>query len=182
MLNIAVFGGSFDPPHIGHETIVNKVLDNLDIDKLIVVPTFLNRFKNQFHLTPQKRFLLLKELFQNNSKVEVIDYETKQNKAVATIETIEYIENLYTNINNIYLIIGSDNLKKLSLWKDFEKLKSKVKFVVVTRENFEVKNDIIKFQTIKMDINISSSQLREHLDLDYIPNKIKQKVQKHYAK
>jgi len=44
-LNIAIFGGSFDPPHTGHELIVQKALEILDIDKLLVVTTYLSPFK-----------------------------------------------------------------------------------------------------------------------------------------
>ncbi len=179
MKNIAIFGGSFDPPHIGHETIALKVLEKLDIDKLFVVPTFLNPFKSNFHLTPQVRLELLKKLFLNNNKIDILDYEIKQKKKTPTIQTIKFLKKLYKNIKNIYLIIGSDNLKDLSKWDNFELLKSKVKFVVITRDGFEVKNDIIQFQTINFDINISSSSLRKDLNLDYIPKQIQYEVLKH---
>ena len=58
-MDIAVFGGSFDPPHIGHEQIVNLALQELKVDKLFMIPTFLNPFKDSFHLSPNKRFELL---------------------------------------------------------------------------------------------------------------------------
>lgn len=44
-LNIAIFGGSFDPPHTGHDEIVKAALNALDIDKLIIIPTFCSPFK-----------------------------------------------------------------------------------------------------------------------------------------
>ena len=62
------------------------------------------------------------------------------------------------------------------MWNSFEKLKEEVEFLVVTREGYEVKDDIISFKKINLNINISSSSLRDELDLDYIPKKIVKKV------
>jgi len=62
-MNIALFGGSFDPPHIGHKMIVKQALSQLDIDQLIVMPTFLNPFKSKSHFSSKQRLLLAKELF-----------------------------------------------------------------------------------------------------------------------
>ena len=74
-MKIAIFGGSFDPPHLGHEEVVKEALKELEIDKLIVVPTYLNPFKNESFLNANKRFLLLKKLFSKNKKIEVSDFE-----------------------------------------------------------------------------------------------------------
>ena len=174
-LNIAIFGGSFDPVHIGHEKIVQKVLDTLDLDKLIVVPTYLNPFKEKYHLNPKIRYELLELLFEENSQVEISDFEILQEKPIPSIKTIEYFKNKY-NPKKIFLIIGADNLKQLHTWKNFDKLNSLVTFVVISREGYEVKNDIIQFISIKLDIHISSTELRENLNLDFIPKKIEQKV------
>lgn len=180
-MNIAIFGGSFDPPHIAHENIVNEVIENINVDKLFVVPTYLSPFKDKYHLEPKERFELLTTLFEADEKVEVTDFEIKQNRAVPTIETVEYFNKKYTP-KNIYLIIGADNLQSIHLWNNFERLQELVKFIVISREGYEVKNDIIRFNTINMDIDISSSLLRDNFDLKYIPKKIQQKVKNIWKK
>jgi len=180
-VNIAIFGGSFDPPHIAHENIVHEVIENINVDKLFVVPTYLSPFKDKFHLEPQERFELLTTLFETDKKVIVSDFEIMQNRAVSTIETVRYFYKKY-NLKNIYLIIGADNLQTLHLWNDFEKLQELVKFIVISREGYEVKNDIIHCKVINMDIDISSTFLRENFDLEYIPKKIQQKVQNIWKK
>jgi len=174
-MNIAIFGGSFDPPHIGHKEIINKSLEKLDIDKLIVVPTFLNPFKTKSYFQASSRFELLKELFKDNHKIFVSDYETKQNKAIQSIDTVKYFKKKY-NPKKIFFIIGADNLKSLHLWDNFEELKQLLQFVVISRSGYDVKYDIIKTININLDINISSTKLRENLDLKYIPKKIEKKV------
>lgn len=55
-MNIALFGGSFDPPHKGHEAIIKEALKKLDIDKLIIMPTFINPFKQNFSADEKQRF------------------------------------------------------------------------------------------------------------------------------
>jgi len=181
-MNIAIFGGSFDPPHIAHEKIVHKVLKKVDdIDRLIIVPTYLNPFKEEYHLSPKQRYKLVKKLFKEEKNISVSSFEINQNEAVPSIKTVKHFKKLYKT-KKIYLIIGSDNLETLHLWHKFEKLKSLVEFIVISREGYEVKNDIIQFINIKMKIDISSTSLKENLRLEYIPKKIKHKVNKIWKK
>ena len=173
-MQLAVFGGSFDPVHIAHEAIVNEAIKELNIDKLVVVPTYLNPFKNSFHLEPKVREKLLKKVFLNNLKVDISDYEIKQNRAVYSIETIKYLKNLYKP-SKIYLIIGADNVKDLNKWDSIDELKTLVQFVVASREGF-TNNDFVQFKNLKIDINISSTMLRDEIDLDFIPIQIKEDI------
>ncbi|MFV7791672.1 nicotinate-nicotinamide nucleotide adenylyltransferase, partial [Aliarcobacter lanthieri] len=80
---------------MAHETIVEVALKNLDIDKLIVVPTYLNPFKNSFYLEPKFRFELLKKVFSPYPNVEICDYEIKNDKVSYTYKTVSYIKSLY---------------------------------------------------------------------------------------
>ena len=180
-MKIAVYGGSFDPFHIGHESIVSAVLSQLEIDKIMIVPTFLNPFKTTSYLDPHIRFDIIQELYKDHRKVKILDFELKQNKPTPTIDTINYILDQYSP-SKIYLIIGADNLKSLHLWQNFEQLNQLVTFVVISRKGYEEKNGIIKFINIKLDVNISSTTLRKNLDLKYIPKKIEQKVKQIWNK
>ena len=173
-MRIAVFGGSFDPIHIAHVAIVKNALNSLNIDKLIVVPTYLNPFKTDFHLEPKFRFKLLKKIFLNYKKVEICDFEINQNKSTYSIETIKYLKKLY-NPTKIYFIIGEDNLENLDKWHKIDDLKEFVEFVVASRSSF--KNENTKtFKTLDIDIDISSTALRENIDLKFIPLEIKDDI------
>ncbi len=173
-MQLAIFGGSFDPVHIGHEAIVHNALNKLDIDKLVVVPTYLNPFKNSFHLEPNLRYELLKKVFDNLEKVEICDYEIKQAKPVYSIQTVKYLKNLY-NASKIYLIIGADNFENLHKWYKIDELDSLVEFVIASRDGY-VNKQLQGFKTLKVDIDISSSQLRNEIDLNFIPIKIKEDI------
>lgn len=181
-MDIAVFGGSFDPPHIGHEKIVELALNELPIDKLFVVPTFLNPFKSHFHLEPNERFELLQGLFSDNTNVEICNFEIVQNKKTPTFETVSFLKESY-DIGKIYLIIGADNLKNIHLWYNFLELKELVSFVVVTRDGIVLENDfLVDVRYLQLDLKVSSTSLREDMNLDLIPLKLKEKVKELWKK
>jgi nicotinate-nucleotide adenylyltransferase len=172
---IAIFGGSFDPPHTGHVKIVSEALKTLPITKLFIVPTYLNPFKDTAHANADTRFLWLKKLFTCN-KVEILDYEVKQHRPVPTIETVKYLLQTY-KIQKIFLIIGTDNYKNIHKWDKYEELTSLVEFVVATRQNVNLPENLKK---LAINVNISSSKLREKMDTTFIPKIIENEIKKYY--
>ena len=87
---------------------------------------------------------------------------------------MNYLKNLY-NPSKIYLIIGEDNLITLDKWYEIDKLKELVEFVIATRKGFESKK-AKEFKNLDVNINISSSSLRDKIDLNYIPKEIKDDI------
>ena len=154
MKNIALFGGSFDPLHVGHEAIINALKDLTDIDEIIVIPTFLNPFKTSSSADARDRYDVLKKRFTNDKKVFISDYEIKQKTKVASIQSVKHFLQFY---KKIYLVIGADNLKKLHLWQDYEELKNLVTFIVATRDNIAIPKEYI---TLHVDEKVSSSEIR----------------------
>ena len=174
METIALYGGSFDPPHLAHEAIV-KALRKMDfIEKVIVMPTFLNPFKENFTAPAQLRLQWLRDIFSSYKDVEVSSYEVDLKKQVPTIETVEHLLKKYAKI---YLVIGADNLESLPQWHQFDKLKELVTFIVASRKNIEVPKDFIQ---LDIDEDISSTQLRKDLDSSKLPEKSKNKILQYY--
>lgn len=180
-MDIALFGGSFDPFHIGHESIVVKLLESLKIETVFIVPTYLNPFKKSYCIEPTLRYELLNDLYKNNNKVKIIDYEVNAKRKVPTIETIEYLTSKY-QLGTIYLVIGTDNFNSIDKWDQYEKLKEYVKFVVCTRSGYVITNNNDDYTMIELDIDISSSQIRNELNLDLIPKKLQKRIKKLWKK
>jgi len=157
MESVALFGGSFDPPHIGHKAVVEAALNLKDINKVVVMPTFLNPFKSSSHLDAKKRLDLTKEMFCEFDRVEVSDFEVLKGYKVPSIVTVKY---LLKNYEKVYLIIGADNLSSLHKWQEYEKLEKLVTFIVAKRDNIEIPKNYI---TLDVDENISSTQIRKTL-------------------
>ncbi len=177
-MKIAIFGGSFDPPHIGHEQIIQKVLKKLDIDVLFVVPTYLNPFKKNFFAPPHLRYKWVKKLLLPYKKAKVLDYELKQNRPVPTIETVKYLQKLI-HPEKIYLIIGADNLSTLHKWRDYDKLKNMVEFVVATRKGVPIPKEL---QKIEVNANISSTELRKKIDKKMLPKALAEEIWNYYQR
>ncbi|EAK2412287.1 nicotinate (nicotinamide) nucleotide adenylyltransferase [Campylobacter jejuni] len=177
-MKIALFGGSFDPPHNGHNSVILEALEKLDIDKLIIMPTYINPFKQSFSANEKQRFLWVKKLWEHLPKVEICDFETKQKRPVPSIESVKYLYKLY-NPNKFYLLIGADHLEKLHLWHDFKKLNSLVEFVIANRNDIEIPKN---FKVLKTDKKIASSFIRNTLNTNEVCEEIKDEVKKYYEK
>ena len=154
MKTIAIFGGSFDPLHDGHRAIIKALDGFLDIDKTIVLPTFLNPFKLSSHALAEQRFDILHLEYKDMKNVIISDYEVKQKTKVFSIQSVQYFLKIY---KKIYLVIGADNLATLHKWQDFEKLEKLITFIVVTRNNIKIPE---KYITLQVEHNISSTQKR----------------------
>jgi len=161
---VALFGGSFDPPHFGHKLVVKEALKSLDIDKLIVVPTFLNPFKTQSYSTPQERFLMSVEIFKEFSNVLVERYEIDEEKPTPTAQTVTHFQQKY---KVHYIIIGADNLNSIDKWHNFKWLNEQVTWVIASRAGYPtVANKLRDFRILEVDADISSTQIRNQDKID----------------
>ncbi len=174
METIALYGGSFDPPHIGHKAIV-EALNKLDyIDKIIIMPTFLNPFKSSFSAPAELRFKWLKEIFKDFKNVKIDKYEVNQNRQVATIESVKHLLKTY---KNVYLVIGADNLSSLEEWNSYQELKSLVTFIVASRDDIIIGK---KFIQLNIDEKISSSKLRENIEISMLAKECAVEIKQYY--
>lgn len=155
MKTVALFGGSFDPPHIGHKAVVEAALQLNGVTKVVVMPTYLSPFKRSSYLSANERYRLLKEMFQGMDRVEISTFEIEQKRKVASIESVEYLLESYAKI---YLIIGADNLASLTRWHRYDELEQKVTFVIATRGGIEIPKG---YRTLNVDEDISSTQIRK---------------------
>jgi len=165
-MNVAIYGGSFDPVHSGHLDTIKKALIKLDIDRLIVVPAFRNPFKTTINASAELRMSWLKRVCSPYKKVQVSDFEIKQKRSTPTIETVDYFSKKY---KKIYLIIGSDNLNNLHKWYKFSRLNSKVTFVVATRKGYVRAHPYI---SLSVHQNVSSSALRSFSSKNFLNKEI----------
>lgn len=175
---LALYGGSFDPPHAGHVHVALKALDVLDIDKLIIVPNFRNPFKSFECADGAQRIKWLKQIFEPYEKIKISDFEVNLHRSVPTIETVEHYA---PTGEKLYLIIGADNLSSLPQWHEYEKLCQKVIFVVATRDNIAIPNGMV---TLEVNEAISSTHFRDQftsLGLEHtIENDIITYYKEHY--
>ena len=171
---VAIFGGSFDPPHKAHQRIVEKALAVLDIDKLVVVPAYLNPFKTSSLATAEQRLAWCHTLFDEIPNVIVDDYEIREGKSTRTSQSVKHFNNTY---DVKYLIVGSDNLSTLTKWHAFDWLNENIRWVIFTREGHAINTDsLLSWEVISLKERVSSSEVRETDTLKDIDKKIENSV------
>lgn len=161
---IAVFGGSFDPPHFAHTDIVEN-LEKL-FDRVIVVPSYISPFKSGAERADM-RLKLCKRVFSSD-KTEVLGREIKRGGLSYSVDTAAYLAKKYGG-GDLYWVIGSEELARLGEWHNIDKLKTLVKFYVVLRPGFtpdaellqSLKKRKIKIKIAKFEgVGVSSSRIK----------------------
>lgn len=175
-MKIALFGGSFDPPHLGHDAAIKAALEQLDADKLIIMPTFISPFKSEFAAPPLLRLRWANEAWGALTKVCVSDYEIAQNRPVPTIESVRHMRQIYA-VSELYLIIGADHLASLDKWHEIDELFKLATFVVASRGDVAVPEN---FKILNINEPVSSSQIRQNLDKSLMIPRIADEAAKFY--
>lgn len=127
------FGGTFDPPHRGHKEMLEKAKQLVNPDLIIISPCFLQPLKTQKTASAEHRLNMTKILFPE-PKYKISDYEIKKGGKSFTIETLKYLETLYTDYE-IYILIGGDSYQSLEQWKNYTEILKNYYLVVVARQN-----------------------------------------------
>ena len=191
-MRIAIYGGSFNPMHIGHEKIVDYVLNNLNMDKIIIIPVGIPSHRENNLEESDTRLKICKEIFKGNKKIEVSDIEIKSEGKSYTYDTLLKLIDLYGENNEFFEIIGEDSLKSLKTWKNYEELLKICKFIVFRRKddkNIQIDEEFLNNKNIIIleneYYNISSTEIRNMVknneDISaFVNKKVKKLIEKEY--
>ena len=191
-MRIAIYGGSFNPMHIGHEKIVDYVLNNLNMDKIIIIPVGIPSHRENNLEQSNTRLKICKEIFKGNKKIEVSDIEIKSEGKSYTYDTLLKLMDLYGENNEFFEIIGEDSLKSLKTWKNYEELLKICKFIVFRRKddkNIQIDEEFLNNKNIIIleneYYNISSTEIRNMVknneDISaFVNKKVKKIIEKEY--
>ena len=161
MEKIGFFGGCFNPPTNIHINIANNLIKEGKLDKVVFVPV--NNYYQKTELSDAKQRLdMIKLAIEDYSKLEVDDFEIKENRKLYAVDVFEKIYNKFKNEKEIYFLMGSDNYNKMPQWKNYDKIKDKYNYIVIDRDENEV----------------SSTQIREMIKsgskkvMEYLPKEV----------
>jgi len=119
---IGVFGGSFDPVHLGHLTIAQDAVEQLDLNRLIFVPAAVPPHKQGHTLAEGRhRFEMLQLATEGNLSFEVSDMELQRGGVSYTVDTMTQIQAENPGAE-LFFIVGLDSLAELHLWRNIEQL------------------------------------------------------------
>ena len=176
-LKIGIFGGSFDPVHLGHTGLAKDALEQAGLDKVVLIPAKLQPFKLDKKLASgTDRVSMLKLAVKDLKNVEISTYELDNDGISYTYLTLRAMQEKYGREAELFFITGTDAFLKIDLWKNAEEILSRYSFIIGTRPGYkkqELDEFIIKIKdkygtdVINIDntqIDVSSTEIRDLLD------------------
>ncbi|MBR4604356.1 MAG: nicotinate (nicotinamide) nucleotide adenylyltransferase [Kiritimatiellae bacterium] len=138
-MKIGIFGGSFDPVHNGHVNVARRAIEELSLDRLLVVPAATSPFKQgesgagaPYEFGAAQRLMLVRAAFNGLEKIEVDDRELVRGGVSYAIDTVRAVaaENPGAEL---FFIIGEDSLAGLERWREYDALKELCTFKAYPR-------------------------------------------------
>ncbi|MCK4421273.1 nicotinate (nicotinamide) nucleotide adenylyltransferase [candidate division WOR-3 bacterium] len=175
-----VFGGNFDPVHIGHLILTADAINGLDLEKVFFIPAWISPFKKDAENTPfQYRFEMLQIAIEDKDFFEVLDIEGKRKGISYTYTTLMELKE---KGEDICLLIGEDQAKEFTSWYRWEDIISMVDIFVFRRgkEDWNYP-DFFELLNSRM-IEVSSSEIRDAIregkSVDYlVPDRVLQYIE-----
>ncbi len=195
-MKIAILGGSFNPPHLGHLLIASQVKEHLQMDQIWLMPSYLHAFHKKL-ISAKHRLAMTR--FLENEYIRVSDFEIKQKKVSYTIDTLNSLANKYPQ-DTFYWITGSDQLENFKRYKNWKEIIENHRLIIFPRETAlpTLKNKVKKYLQLKRiplsitiidseDIaltNISSTLIRQKIrynkSISYlVPKKVERYIYTH---
>ena len=169
-MKLGIYIGSFNPVHKGHIDVVNYLLINNYVDRVLIVPT-LGYWDKQDLVPIGDRINMLK--FFENDKIKI---DEEHNNYPYTYLLMRALSRDYDA--ELYLIIGADNVIDFHKWKNYQEL-LRYKIIVMNRDEIDIDSCIEKYHSNNFIVargykykDISSSEIRNNLDSKYLDSKV----------
>jgi len=180
-VKIGFLGGSFDPVHFGHLLAAQDAYEQHGLGRLVIVPAAQTPLKSGDPCSSAAdRLAMVRAATEWDTRFEVSDFELRKGGISYTIDSARHFRALHPK-DQLYWVIGGDQLPLLHLWRDIGELARLVEFIFLERPGYPVKAapDIPGLRLHRCDghlLAISSTELRERtrrgLSLDYfVPHK-----------
>lgn len=170
-MRLGIYVGSFNPVHVGHIHVVNYLLQNNYVDKILLLPT--PSYWDKTNLLDMNDRINMLKVYENDKVI----VDTKHNNYPYTYQVLNSLKKDYKD-DELYLIIGSDNIEKFDLWEHVDEILEN-KVIVVKRDDTDIEKYTSKFNTNNFiivnefkPIDISSSRIRNNKDYNYLDKEV----------
>ncbi len=180
---VAIFGGTFNPFHIGHYEMLEALQNDQSIDEIWIMPDRIPPHKEcDFLASDDDRIEMCRIASKDFSKAKLCLVEFEREGKSYTYDTVVYLKDKYPQ-NKFLFVCGADMLVYFDKWYKFEELMKLVPFTVFKRtstDNEEFENSVKTFSSMGMEIsvkdeiisNVSSTQFRKENLKEILPQKI----------
>ena len=132
-MKLGIFGGSFDPVHLGHLLVAQAAVEELGLDRLFFIPAAQSPFKPENKPAPDAaRLQLLRLALAGKTNCEIDEQEIRRGGISYTVDTLRDYAKKFSGAELFYLI-GADNVPKLNEWREPAELARRAEFIVIPR-------------------------------------------------
>jgi nicotinate-nucleotide adenylyltransferase len=174
---LAMLGGSFDPPHLGHVFLAAYALSTSAVERVLVLPVYQHAFGKS--LSPfEHRFAMCQLAFRDLRRVEVSDLERELGGVSRTLRLIDALAQRYPG-HRLRTLVGADILAESSRWQGFDEIARRAPLLVAGRSGHE---QALGPHSAPLLPAISSSEIRANLRADLAPNGVLPSAVLNYAR
>jgi len=161
---IGILGGTFNPPHIGHLVLAQEALKQLNLEKIIFIPTFIPPHKKVKDNNAYVRYRMAALSCAGNPHFEASRIELKRRSVSYSVDTLQALKNKYGKNAKLFFITGSDSLGELESWRKIGRILKLATFVIAVRPGFPVRKTKRKIKFIRIpEVGLSSSMIRDRV-------------------
>ena len=159
-MRLGVFGGSFNPPHVGHYLIASDAFEALELDKLLIVPAGANPLKGfDLGASAGDRLRMVELAFEDDQRFEVTSMEIQRGGLSYTVDTLEALAEEHPGAE-LVLLLGMDALRTIDRWKQPDRIRELATLAVLSRgDDGEPLPDGVEAVTTRR-IDVSSTEIR----------------------
>ncbi len=157
---IGLFGGSFDPIHVGHLILAREVREQLGLERVVFIPAAVSPHKLDRHPAPaEARLAMVRAAIEGEAGFDCDDCELRREGPSYTIETVRTMRARWPGAE-LYYFIGTDNLAKLETWREIGELRRLAEFVVLDRGEAKAMEG---FRCVGRRVEVSSTEIRNRV-------------------
>ena len=141
---IAIYGGTFDPVHLGHIEVAKRVSQLFEIDELLFVPAQVAPHKLTRPVTPAiHRYAMLVLATQDDPWLRVSTFELEAPDRRYTVDTLTHFKSEFGESVDLFFVMGADSWSEITTWREWERLLTLVNHIVVTRLGYDINLDLV---------------------------------------
>lgn len=161
---VGIFGGSFDPVHLGHVILARSALEQLDLDRILFIPASVSPFKQGQPpgASADQRLRMLRTAVDQEPRFEIDERELHRDGPSYTVDTVRSLLGDYPGVRFL-LLIGSDNLSDLPQWHSYDELRNLVDIAILDRGGDPSLADAAGYPVVRRRVDLSSTEIRDRL-------------------
>jgi nicotinate-nucleotide adenylyltransferase len=141
-MRIALYGGTFDPVHVGHIAVARELTKLLALDEVLFIPAFVAPHKRGQQVTPAlQRYAMLALATQNEPRLSISTVELDEPTKPYTVETLARMKSQAGAEAQLFFVMGADSWREITTWREWERVLEATNHVVVTRPGYELSTE-----------------------------------------